>query len=131
MKIYLIILAVVAVYSFVGLLYVNAYDVGRPGITRVFMRYRSALRRGFSATAYEQWPAALVLILLFTAFIGGCTGSTAGGREGHSISSLLFKHAVREIKRLIPPHTGYSLIRVGKTTLPDRVLEAMWGFFAI
>ena len=128
-KVYLIILAVVAVYSFVGLVYVNAYDVGEAWHYAVFHTVSIGLTAGFSATAYEQWPATLVLILLFASFIGGCTGSTAGGVKVIRLI-LLAKHALREIKRLIHPN-GIFVIRIGKTALPDKVLEAMWGFFAI
>ena len=128
-KVYLIILGVVAVYSFVGLVYVGAYDVGEAWHYAVFHAVSIGITAGFSATAYEQWPSALVLILLFASFIGGCTGSTAGGVKVIRLI-LLVKHALREIQRLIHPN-GVFVIRVGKTTLPDKVLEAMWGFFAI
>lgn len=128
-KVYLIILGVVAVYSFVGLVYVNAYAVGEAWHYAVFHAVSIGITAGFSATAYEQWPAALVLILLFASFIGGCTGSTAGGVKVIRII-LLVKHALREIERLIHPN-GIFVIRIGKSALPDKVLEAMWGFFAI
>ena len=95
----------------------------------VFHAVSIGITAGFSAADYEQWPAALVLILLFASFIGGCTGSTAGGVKVIRLI-LLVKHALREIKRLIHPN-GVFVIRVGNTTLPDKVLEAMWGFFAI
>ena len=72
---------------------------------------------------------AIILILLFASFIGGCTGSTAGGMKVVRVI-LLVKHVLREIQRLIHPN-GIFVIRVGKSALPDKVLEAIWGFFAI
>ena len=97
-KVYLIVLGAVAIYSFVGLMYVNAYDVGEAWHYAVFHAVSIGVTAGFSATDYENWPAALVLILLFASFIGGCTGSTAGGVKVIRLI-LLVKHALREIKR--------------------------------
>ena len=48
-KVYLIILAVVAVYSFVGLVYVNAYDVGEAWHYAVFHAVSIGITAGFSA----------------------------------------------------------------------------------
>lgn len=42
---------------------------------------------------------------------------------------LLFKQGFREIKRLVHP-TGVFLIKLGKTSVSDRVVQAVWGFFA-
>mgnify|MGYP002624297351 CR=1 FL=1 len=42
---------------------------------------------------------------------------------------LIFKQGMREIKRLIHPRAQIP-IKLGKTPVPDRVIEAVWGFFA-
>ena len=38
------------------------------------------------------------------------------------------KQGAREIQRLIHPHE-VSVIRLGKTLLSNRIIEAIWGFF--
>ncbi len=42
---------------------------------------------------------------------------------------LLYRQGMREIKRLIHPNAIIS-IRVGGRAVADRVIEAVWGFFA-
>ena len=42
---------------------------------------------------------------------------------------LLFKQGVREIKRLIHPNAIIN-IRIGSRVIGDRVVDAVWGFFA-
>ncbi len=41
---------------------------------------------------------------------------------------LLFKQGNRELKRLVHPNAVYS-IKLGNRALPERILEAVWGFF--
>jgi trk system potassium uptake protein TrkH len=42
---------------------------------------------------------------------------------------LLFKQGNRELKRLVHPNAVYS-IKLGNRALPERILEAVWGFFS-
>jgi trk system potassium uptake protein TrkH len=42
---------------------------------------------------------------------------------------LLFLQGKREINRLIHPKAVYS-VKLGERAMPDRVVEAVWGFFA-
>jgi trk system potassium uptake protein TrkH len=68
------------------------------------------------------------VLLLCSAFIGGCAGSTGGGLKVIRIL-LLFKQGNRELKRLVHPNAVYS-IKLGNRALPERILEAVWGFFS-
>jgi len=43
---------------------------------------------------------------------------------------LLLKQGGREIKRLIHPNAQIP-VRMGKKVMPDRVIEAVWGFFSL
>ncbi|MEM7540246.1 MAG: TrkH family potassium uptake protein [Pseudomonadota bacterium] len=83
---------------------------------------------GYTTTSFQAWPSFLPLVLLFMSFIGGCAGSTAGGIKVVRML-LLFKQGVREIKRLVHP-SAIIVIRVGDRPISDRVVEAVWGFFA-
>ncbi|HCH0530873.1 TPA: Trk system potassium transporter TrkH [Escherichia coli] len=55
-------------------------------------------------------------------------GSTGGGLKVIRIL-LLFKQGNRELKRLVHPNAVYS-IKLGNRALPERILEAVWGFFS-
>jgi len=68
-------------------------------------------------------------LLLFSSFVGGCAGSTGGGIKVIRFL-LLIKQGAREILRLIHPNAQIP-VRVGEKTIPPRVVEAVWGFFAL
>lgn len=84
---------------------------------------------GFGTADFSSWPTFLPFMLFLFAFMGGCGGSTAGGMKVMRVM-LICKQGYREIKRLIHP-SAIIPIKVGKKAVPDRVIEAVWGFFAV
>jgi trk system potassium uptake protein TrkH len=66
------------------------------------------------------------LALILVAFIGGCSGSTAGGMKTVRIM-ILFLQGVREIRQLVHPR-GRFLVKLGKLSVPGAVLAAVTGF---
>ena len=83
---------------------------------------------GFTSSEYFNWPGFLPVLLLFLSFIGGCAGSTGGGMKVIRVL-LLYKQGVREIIRLVHPAAQIA-VKVGRKPMPDRVIQAVWGFFA-
>jgi trk system potassium uptake protein TrkH len=83
---------------------------------------------GFTTTDFSSWPAFLPIMLIFASFIGGCAGSTGGGLKVIRVL-LLYLQGKREVDRLIHPKAIYS-VKLGERALPDRVVEAVWGFFS-
>ncbi|MGR8031859.1 potassium transporter TrkG, partial [Burkholderia pseudomallei] len=59
-----------------------------------------ATTAGFTTDSIARWPLFLPVLLLCSAFIGGCAGSTSGGLKVIRIL-LLFKQGNRELKRLV------------------------------
>ncbi len=84
---------------------------------------------GFATTDFSAWPSILPFMLLYFAFMGGCAGSTGGGIKVIRIL-LIIKQGVREIHRLIHPNAIIP-IKVGSTSVSDRVVDAVWGFFSV
>ncbi|MEJ8569559.1 TrkH family potassium uptake protein [Elongatibacter sediminis] len=82
---------------------------------------------GFTTAPFFEWPGFLPTFLIFIAFIGGCAGSTAGGMKVIRIV-LLYRQAVREIRRLIHPHAVIP-VRIGGQKASPTVMDAVWGFF--
>lgn len=106
----------------------NVYSSALMTINQAFSRWcRWRQPPGLRLTAL---PAGTLLpvLLLCSAFIGGCAGSTGGGLKVIRIL-LLFKQGNRELKRLVHPNAVYS-IKLGNRALPERILEAVWGFFS-
>lgn len=87
-----------------------------------------ATTAGFTTEDYTIWPVFLPVLLVFASFIGGSAGSTGGGLKVIRVL-LLFRQGVRELNRLVHPRGVFS-VRYGNRLLPDRVVQAVWGFFA-
>ncbi len=83
---------------------------------------------GFTTSGYTAWPGMLPVLLLLSSFVGACAGSTGGGLKVIRVL-LLLKQGLREIRQLIHPNARVS-IKIGETALSDRVVGAVWGFFA-
>ena len=83
---------------------------------------------GYATTDFYLWPGFLPLMLVFLSFVGGCTASTGGGMKVIRVL-LLGKQGLREIQRLIHPH-AHIAVKVNQKVMPNRVVEAVWGFMA-
>jgi len=84
---------------------------------------------GFGVTDFSQWPTFLPYLIFMFAFMGGCAGSTGGGIKMIRVF-LMFKQGVRELHRLIHPNAVIPM-KIGNSTVSDRVVEAVWGFVAV
>ena len=95
----------------------------------VFQVVSVATTTGFTTAAFDSWPGSLPTLLIFSSFIGGCAGSTAGGMKVVRWL-LLYKQGVREIKRLVHPSAEIP-VKLGDKAVSARVVDSVWGFFAI
>jgi trk system potassium uptake protein len=95
----------------------------------LFQAVSIATTTGYTTTDFSVWPLAAPVLLLFAAFAGGCAGSTAGGLKVVRVL-LIYRQGLREMKRLIHP-SGVFTIKLGAQRVPDRVVDAVWGFFAL
>ncbi len=94
----------------------------------LFQAVSIATTTGFTTADFSLWPSVAPILLLLAAFAGGCAGSTAGGIKMVRVL-LIYLQGLREIRRLIHP-AGVFPVKLGSATVPDRVIEAVWGFFA-
>lgn len=84
---------------------------------------------GFTTSEYVYWTSFLPVLLIFSSFMGGCAGSTAGGMKVVRVL-LLLKQGIREILRLIHPSARLS-VKLNRKPVPDNVMQAVWGFFSV
>ena len=84
---------------------------------------------GFTTSGFHWWPSLLPVLLIMMSGIGGCAGSTAGGVKVIRMI-LLYKQGRREINQLIHP-SAFFPIKLGGKPVPDNVVNAIWGFFAL
>lgn len=121
-------IALVAICFFI-LLAKGVYDSPEVALDKaLFQAVSISTTAGFTTTSFQDWPLFLPVLLVFSSFIGGCAGSTGGGMKVVRIL-LLYLQGMREMKRLVHPRAVYK-IKLGKKVLPDRVIDAVWGFFS-
>ena len=129
-RFYIAVLVVVTLIVTVVLYYTDTYILWDDAFTKgVFQAVSIGTTTGFSTAEFYVWPGFLEILLLFASFVGGCAGSTGGGIKVIRFL-LLIKQGLREIQRLIHPNAQIP-IRVGDKTIPNRVFDAVWGFFAL
>jgi trk system potassium uptake protein TrkH len=126
---YVTALVVVSVITVLYLRATNWYSLDQAAIHGVFQVVSIATTTGFTTAEYFSWPGFLPVLLLFMSFVGGCAGSTGGGMKVIRFL-LLWKQAQREILRLIHPSAQVS-VKMGNQRLPENVINAVWGFFAL
>ncbi|WP_455209980.1 TrkH family potassium uptake protein [Kaarinaea lacus] len=127
---YFLILSVVATIT-TGYLYLSETfeNIGSALHHGIFQAVSIGTTAGFTTAEYYAWPGFLPVLLLFTSFVGGCAGSTGGGMKVIRFL-LLYKQGIREITRLIHPNALIP-VKIGKKALPEKVINAVWGFFSL
>ena len=95
----------------------------------IFQVVSLATTSGFTTQDYSTWPLFVPAMLLAASIIGGCTGSTAGGLKVMRVI-MLFKQGRREILHLIHPNAIIP-IRMSGQSVPNNVINSVWGFFAL
>ena len=68
------------------------------------------------------------MLLMFSAFIGCLCWQYRGGIKVMRFM-ILFLQGMRELKRLVHPRAIYPL-KLGRRAVPERIVEAVWGYFA-
>jgi trk system potassium uptake protein TrkH len=125
----LLVLALIAIATAV------LYATGAYGSFGEALRYASfeavsiITTNGYMIANFSLWPLALPVLLIFSGFIGGCAGSTVGGIKVIRFV-VLFKQVGIHIHRLIHPQ-AIRRMKLDGQPLPDSVVEAVGGFFAV
>jgi trk system potassium uptake protein TrkH len=125
-------LAVIAVLSVstVSILYTSGSHGAADGLLQgVFHVVSVITTTGFTTGHFLGWPVFVPLLLLLFACMGGCGGSTAGGIKAIRVL-LICKQGMRELRQLVHPQAVFP-VRLGRRTIPDRVIIAVWSFFAV
>ncbi|MFO1282346.1 MAG: potassium transporter TrkG [Burkholderiales bacterium] len=84
---------------------------------------------GFTTVDFAAWPLHLPMTLVLLSFVGGCAGSTAGGIKVVRVV-LLAKMGLRQMAVLV--HTrSVALIKLGQRRVPEEVVYAVLGYYAL
>ncbi|WP_282110435.1 TrkH family potassium uptake protein [Shewanella algicola] len=128
-KVLIAVQLLLTVICFMTLYQSGVYDSAEKTLDYAFFQVVSiSTTAGFGTESFHSWPLFLPILLIFSSFIGGCAGSTGGGMKVIRLILLVLQGS-RELKRLVHPKAMYS-IRIGGNALPDRIIDAVWGFFS-
>lgn len=94
-----------------------------------FQALSIATTTGYGLTEWQAWPQGLALLIFLTAFVGGCSGSAAGGLKIVRYAIIL-RQAYREILLKIHPQAVMPL-RWNARLIPTHVADNVCGFFTL
>jgi trk system potassium uptake protein TrkH len=128
-KVFIAIQVALTVTCFIVLMSAGVYQDADEALDQaLFQAVSIGTTAGFTTTSFADWPTLLPMLLIFSSFIGGCAGSTGGGMKVVRVV-LLYLQGLRELNKLVHPKAIFS-IKLGHKVLPDRIVEAVWGFFS-
>lgn len=84
---------------------------------------------GYGLDDPSLFPAPATMIVVLLMFLGGCSGSTAGGIKVDRVV-LVVKHAGRQLERFVRPRVVRSL-RMGNKPIDEALLDGVAAFLTI
>ncbi|MGB5546058.1 MAG: potassium transporter TrkG, partial [Polyangiales bacterium] len=94
-----------------------------------FMVATTISSTGYGTDDYSAYSSTALTIVILLMFVGGCSGSTAGGIKIER-AVLMGKQAVAQIQKSFRPAT-VQLVRMGRATISNQVLSDVASFFLI
>jgi trk system potassium uptake protein TrkH len=94
-----------------------------------FMIATTISSTGYGTDDYSAYSSAALTIVILLMFVGGCSGSTAGGIKVER-AILMGKQAVAQVQKSFRPAT-IQLVRMGRTAISNEVLADVASFFLI
>lgn len=123
LRAYLAIIAIAAGVIMASLLMTNGYAVGEGLRASLFQVVSVMTTTGFITSDFERWAPVCQLMLLALMFVGGCTGSTAGGLKIVRVL-LLIGIVNREFKRIVHRH-GVFAVRLRDEVVPEPAVQSV------
>jgi len=120
---YLLVIGVVTAIVTFSLIVSSGYEWESALRAAMFQVASITTTTGFVTADYERWMPVCQLLLLMMMFVGGCTGSTAGGLKVYRF--LLLRAVVnRQFRRIIEPR-GVFALRLGGRVVPDATVYSL------
>jgi trk system potassium uptake protein TrkH len=126
LRVYLSIVAVAAVLMVIGTWGGSVAETIR---NAVFTSLTIVTTTGFATVDFGAWIPALGIMIVGLMFVGGMAGSTAGSIKTDRLN-ILYEASRTDVRRLIHPR-GVFVTRVGRTAVPDLVVETVQTFFLL
>jgi len=129
-RVYLAIVAVLVLFTSIVLFATGTYSTFGESLRYGSFEVVTVMTTtGLMTADFSLWPLALPALIMFSCFIGGCAGSSAGGMKVIRFV-VLFKQVGIYIHRLIHPQ-AIRRMKIDGQQVPDTIVEAVGGFFAV
>lgn len=103
---------------------------GASAVRQAFFSVTSVVTStGYGNADFTTWPVSSQLILFTLMFVGGCSGSTAGGLKAVRILVVL-QAARREVLRVVHPKAVVN-VRIAGRALSEEMVNSVLTFFAL
>ncbi len=105
------------------------YSVGEAFRQGCFQSLSLQTTTGYVTANYDRWPFAVQMFMLILMFVGGMSGSTAGGIKT-SRFYILYKIVLHRLESLYRPDSVRKL-RIGASEVDDKNALTVLAFFCI
>lgn len=113
----------------VSLFLIGPYSIGEAFRLGSFQALSMQTTTGFVIADYDLWPFVPQMVMLILMFIGGMSGSTAGGIKT-SRFYILYKIILHRLESLYRPDSVRKL-RIGNAEVDDKNALTVLSFFCI
>ena len=128
-RVFLILTLTAAGVMALWLWWTDHYDVANSFRYALFSVASIASTTGFTTENFSHWGSFAMIFFFLLMFVGGCTGSTAGGIKIFRYQ-ILFKAARQQILQLRRPH-GVFVPLFNHQTLKETDFMSVLAFFAL
>ncbi len=129
LRVFLVIVLVATVTTTLGILHLHEGDLERAFRMAYFQVGTFVSSTGYITDDYMAYPPAILALMLFLQFMGGCSGSTAGGLKVERIV-LMAKQSWSEFRKSFRPAI-VNVVRMGRSAVPQEVLSDVAVFFGV
>lgn len=119
-------LAIVVFLVAIWLHFTHGFDAGASLTKSAFNVVSVMTTSGFSSANYVAWGAFASTLFFILIFVGGCTGSTAGGLKIFRFQ-VMYGIVSQHLRRTVQPHI-VKPIRYGTRTVSDEQVASVGSF---
>lgn len=129
LKVFVIIVVLATAATTIGILHLHDHDPERAFRMALFQVGTFVSSTGYLTDDYMAYPPAVIAIMLGLMFMGGCSGSTAGGLKVERVV-LMAKQSWSEFRRSFRPSI-VQVVRMGRSAVPAEILSDVAVFVGV
>ncbi len=129
LKVFVVIVALAVLATTIGILPLHQHDPERAFRMALFQVATFVSSTGYVSDDYMAYPPSILAILLLLMFMGGCSGSTAGGLKVERLV-LMGKMSWAEFRMSFRPAI-VQVVRMGRAAVPQEILSDVAVFLGV